>query len=229
MNCYIVRMLRILVADDHPLMRTALRQAVAVALTDARVDEVNDLTSLVARLGAEPDTDLVLLDLHMPDSRGLAGLVALRAQFPGVAVLVVSAYDDATTVRRALDYGAAGFIPKSAPPEELGAAIKTILACGRYVPPLMSARVAQTRSQADDTALAARLARLTGQQYRVLSLIAEGKLNKQIADALGIQERTVKAHTGAIFDRLGVRNRTQAGVLLQRLDLAASALDGARS
>jgi len=209
----------ILIADDHPLFRAALRSAAATAVPGAHVREAADLAAVLAALEHDPDTDLVLLDLHMSDSRGLAGLVALRTQFPGVAVLVVSAHDEPAVVRRTLDHGAAGFIPKSAPPEEIGAAIASVLGCGRWIPPRLSSAVAATRSDPDDTALAARLAALTGQQFRVLGLVAEGRLNKQIADALGIQERTVKAHVSAIFEKLGVRNRTQAGVLLRRLDL----------
>jgi DNA-binding NarL/FixJ family response regulator len=134
-------------------------------------------------------------------------------------VLVVSAHDDAVVVRRVLDHGASGFIPKSASPEDIAAAIRSVLACGRWIPSRLSPAVAGMRSNPRDTALAARLASLTGQQFRVLALVAEGRLNKQIADALGIQERTVKAHVSAIFEKLAVRNRTQAGVLLRQLDL----------
>jgi len=209
----------ILIADDHPLFRAALHSAALGAIPAARVAEAADLANALALLEREPDIDLVLLDLHMSDSRGLAGLIAIRTQFPGVAVLVVSAHDDPAVVRRTLDHGAAGFIPKSAPPEEIGAAIETVLACGRWLPPRLSSAVAATRSDPDDRELALRLATLTGQQFRVLGLVAEGRLNKQIADELHIQERTVKAHVSAIFEKLGVRNRTQAGVLLSRLDL----------
>jgi DNA-binding NarL/FixJ family response regulator len=209
----------ILVADDHPLFRAALRGAAAAAVPDAIIAEAIDLAGVLAQLDAEPDTDLVLLDLHMPGSHGLTGLAAVRAQFPGIAVLVVSAHDDAVVVRRVLDHGASGFIPKSASPEDIAAAIRSVLACGRWIPPRLSPAVAGTHSNPRDTALAARLASLTGQQFRVLALVAEGRLNKQIAAALGIQERTVKAHVSAIFEKLAVRNRTQAGVLLRQLDL----------
>jgi len=209
----------ILIADDHPLFRAALRAAATAAVADATVVEAADLATALAKLEAEPDMDLALLDLHMPDSRGLTGLAAVRAQYPGVAVLVVSAHDDAAVVRRALDHGAAGFIPKSTPPDEIGAAIRNVLACGSWIPPRLSAAVKTTRSNPQDAAMAARLMSLSAQQFRVLGLLAEGRLNKQIADALGIGERTVKAHVSAIFEKLGVRNRTQAGVLLRQLDL----------
>jgi len=217
-------MTSILIADDHPLFRAALRAAAAAAVPDAAITEAANLTAAVAILDAAPETDLAMLDLHMPDSHGLAGLAAMRAQFPGVAVLVVSGHDEAAVVRRVFDHGAAGFIPKSAPPEQIGEAIRSVLACGRWVPAQLSAAVAGAHSDPDDTALARRLTRLTGQQFRVLGLLAEGRLNKQIADTLGIQERTVKAHVSAIFEKLGVRNRTQAGVLLRQLDLSAPSL-----
>jgi DNA-binding NarL/FixJ family response regulator len=209
----------VLIADDHPLFRAALRTAITAAVPDAHVIEAENLASAFARLEQTPEIDLLLLDLHMADSRGLAGLVATRTQFPSVAVLVVSAHDDPHVIRRALDHGAAGFIPKSAAADEIAAAVRSVLACERWIPPRCSTAVAATRSDPDDTDLAARLATLTGQQFRVLELVARGLLNKQIADALGIQERTVKAHLSAIFDKLAVRNRTQAGVLLRRLDL----------
>jgi DNA-binding NarL/FixJ family response regulator len=214
---------RILIADDHPLFRAALRSAVMLAAPAARIDEAADLAGALAQLDAVAEFDLVLLDLHMRDSQGLAGLAALRAQFPTVAVLVISAYGDAAIVRRALDHGAAGYVPKSTPPEGIISAIRGVLADGSWLPPQIAGAVAQACSDPADTALASRLARLTGQQFRVLGLLAEGRLNKQIADALGIQERTVKAHVSAILDKLGVRNRTQASVLLQRLELRAEA------
>ena len=220
-------MTSILVTDDHPLFRAALRAAAAAAVPEASIGEAANLGAALGRLEANPETDLVLLDLHMPDSRGLAGLAAVRAQFPGVAVLVVSGHDDGAVVRRVLDHGAAGFIPKSASPEQIAEAIRSVLACGAWVPPRLSAALAAAPSDPDDSALARRLRSLTGQQFRVLGLLAEGRLNKQIADALSIQERTVKAHVSAIFEKLGVRNRTQAGVLLRRLDLNAPRLEPA--
>ncbi|ULU24430.1 response regulator transcription factor [Dyella terrae] len=216
-------MTRLLIADDHPLFRAALRQAANDSVEGCDVVEAADLHSVLNALAGDPDIDLVLLDLHMPGSQGLSGLATLRGQFPSVAVLVVSAHDEARTVRRALDHGAAGFIPKSATPAEIAQAIRSVLDCGRWLPSALAQAVAALPADAADVDLASRLARLTEQQYRVLSLLGEGLLNKQIADRLTIQERTVKAHVTAIFEKLGVRNRTQAGVLLRSLDLAESA------
>ncbi len=212
-------MTNLLIADDHPLFRAALRLAASEKLGDCSVREAADLPGVLDALADEPDTDLVLLDLHMPGSQGLSGLAALRGRHPGVAVLVVSAHDEPRIVRRVLDHGAAGFIPKSASPAEIGAAIRSVLDCGTWLPRGLAEAVAALPANPADTDLASRLARLTEQQSRVLALLAEGLLNKQIADRLGIQERTVKAHVTAIFEKLRVRNRTQAGILLKSLEL----------
>lgn len=215
---------RILVADDHPLFRAALRQAAASAVPDAELAEAADLDSMMSTLADAPDTDLVLLDLRMPGSRGLSGLAALRGQFPGVAVLVVSAHDEPSVVRRVLAHGAAGFVPKSADPVTMANAVRAVLEQGHWLSPEMARAVAALPVDTGDSALASRLSRLTEQQFRVLSMLAEGLLNKQIADRLNVQERTVKAHVTAIFEKLEVRNRTQAGVLLRSLDLGEAAI-----
>ncbi len=216
-------MTHLLIADDHPLYRLALAQAVRGLMADVRVDEADSLASARACLLASPDIDLVLLDLHMPDSFGLMGLAALRAEFPSVAVAMISAHDDSLTVTRAFTYGAAGFIPKRADMAELQAALKALLACETWPPRSPSSNSIPSKvagSGADqDRALSTRLASLTPQQFRVLERISQGRLNKQIADTLGISERTVKAHVSVIFEKLGVRNRTQAGLLLRRLDV----------
>lgn len=210
----------LLVADDHPLFRAALRGAARDAVDGLMVHEADSLDGVLGVLEREPDIDLVLLDLHMPGNHGLAGLAAVRAQYPHVAVVVVSANDDPRVVRRALDHGAAGYLPKSAGLDELRDAIRAVLACEQWLPASLRATVARTQSSSSDANLAARLASLSPQQFRVLTLVAQGLLNKQIADRLDVQERTVKAHLSAIFERLGVRNRTQASVVLRELELS---------
>ncbi len=204
-------MTQILIADDHPLFRQALAMSVR-AVIDADVSEAASLEAVHRNLGEHPDTDLLLLDLHMPGSHGLAGLASVRSRHPQVAVAMVSGNDDPTVMRKALAAGAQAFIPKSAPPEQLGEALRAVFACQVWLPP--GVRMIGSDPEID------KLGRLTPQQFRVLELVAGGKLNKQIADALGIQERTVKAHLQAIFEKLGVRNRTQAGVALRELALA---------
>ncbi len=219
---------RLLIADDHPLYRQALIQAVRGVLPDAEIDEASDLPTALQALNARPDTDLVLLDLHMPGSHGLMGLVNLRAEHPGVAVVMISAHDDPATIRRALAYGATGYLTKRADLATLQAGLRAVLDCEEWLPPSLRDAVAAITPSAGDRDTAARLAALSPQQFKVLARVAEGRLNKQIADELGIQERTVKAHMSAIFEKLGVRNRTQAGVLLRSLELSdpsRSALD----
>ncbi len=211
---------QLLIADDHPLFRAALRSAAAEAADDVSTCEAASLDEVLKILEARPDIDLVLLDLHMPGNHGLAGLAAIRAQYPAVAVALVSANEDPQIIRRALDHGAAAYIPKSAGLEELRDAIRTVLGCEEWLPPAVRPAVARARSAPGDADLAARLASLTPQQFRVLALVAEGLLNKQIADRLDVQERTIKAHLSAIFEKLGARNRTQASVLLRELEIS---------
>ncbi|SFN59483.1 response regulator transcription factor [Dokdonella immobilis] len=209
-------MTRILIADDHPLFRLALVQAVGHLGNDIEIIEADGLDSARSALAAQPGIDLVLLDLHMPGCHGLMGLVALRSEFPSVAVVMISANDDPQVMRRALTYGAAGFIPKRSSFSDIQAMLRAVIDCEAPLPlPLGDDSAAE-----QDQQLAARLASLSPQQLRVLGLVAEGLLNKQIADRLDIQERTVKAHMSAVFERLDVRNRTQASVLLRSLEIA---------
>lgn len=215
---------RLLIADDHPLFRAALCQAAAAVVGEHEIAEADTLAGTLDGLEQDSELELVLLDLHMPGAHGLSGLAALRGQFPGVAVLVVSAHDTPHVIRRVLDHDAAGFISKSADNNQISAAIRCVLDGGEWVPPDLAARVNAEPSEVEDRDLAARLARLTTQQFRVLGLLSEGLLNKQIADRLNIQERTVKAHATAIFEKLGVRNRTQASNLMHALDLTPPAL-----
>lgn len=212
-------MTRIVIADDHPLFRTALGHALNAALDDPELLEAADLDATLARLEEAAPVDLVLLDLHMPGSQGLAGLARLRGLHPQVAVVVVSANEDPRVIRRALDQGAAGFIPKSAGLDEIGSALEAVLDCRTWVPDHLERAIGNQAPDDDDAELAHRIGQLTPQQYKVLKQVADGQLNKQIADSLGIQERTVKAHMSEIFQRLGVRNRTQAGVAFRRLEL----------
>ncbi|MEE4638422.1 MAG: response regulator transcription factor [Wenzhouxiangella sp.] len=210
---------RVLIADDHPLFRSALVQALRGCLDDAEILQARDLPESFACLEAHEDLDLVLLDLHMPGNHGLAGLASIRCRYPAVAVVVVSANEDPQVIRRALDHGAAGFIPKSAGLDELTTALHTVLDCREYVPPHLARTVAGMIDNNHDRQLARRIAALTPQQFRVLAMVADGRLNKQIADELDIQERTVKAHMSEIFHKLDVRNRTQAGIAFRRLEL----------
>ncbi|MEZ5462907.1 response regulator [Dokdonella sp.] len=217
---------RILIADDHPLFRLALVQAVGNLGADVEVLEADSLDSARVVLGDRSDIDIVLLDLHMPGSHGLMGLVALRTEFPSVAVVMISANDDPLVMRRALTYGAAGFIPKRSSIADIQTMLRTVIACEEPLP--LSRHASEDTEAEQDRNLAKRLASLSPQQLKVLILVAEGLLNKQIADRLDIQERTVKAHMSAVFERLDVRNRTQASVLLRSLEIAdpSRSMDG---
>src|SRR4051794_28909376 len=203
---------RILIADDHPMMRAALGQALAQALPDSRLVEAASLEAVVTAIRADPALDLILLDLNMPGINGFSGLLPLRAGFPAGPGGVVSASEDGVTVSRALDCGASGFIPKSAPIERFAAAIDAVLAGDLWFP-----ADAEPVGQTEDDAIAARLASLTPQQLKVLLMLTEGRLNKQIAHEMQVTEATVKAHVTMILRKLGVASRTQAVIAARRL------------
>lgn len=203
---------RIIIADDHPLFRNALHQAVQLAVKGAHLHEVDSIDNLMQLLTSVTEVDLLLLDLKMPGASGFSGLVLLRNQYPELPVVVVSASEEPAVVQQAMRFGAMGFIPKSAPMATLVSALDTILAGDPWFPEVSSLG----DGEQDD--LAGRLASLTPQQYKVLIMLSEGKLNKQIAYELEVSEATIKAHVTAIFRKLGVKNRTQAVIALSQLD-----------
>lgn len=210
----------IIIADDHPLFRAALRQAVSQAVPDAEVVEVESIKALQAAVEQKPDADLVLLDLNMPGAHGFSGLVFMRGQYPGLPVVVVSGSEDLQVMRRSIDYGASGFIPKSAPLPEITQAIQAVLEGDMWLPEGVAGKLEQM--QAENTDFSEKLASLTPQQFRVLGMLAEGMLNKQIAYDLDVSEATIKAHITAVFRKLGVRNRTQAVIAIQQMELDPS-------
>lgn len=203
-----------MVADDHPLFRDALRQAVATVVASARVDEAGSFEELTALLERESDVDLILLDLSMPGISGFSGLIYLRAQFPAIPVVIVSASDDAGTIRRSMDFGASGFIPKRFGVETLREAIGKVMNGDVWVPADVDLSAA---ADPDMTKLRDRLVTLTPQQVRVLMMLSEGLLNKQIAYELGVSEATIKAHVSAILQKLGVESRTQAVIAAAKI------------
>ena len=213
--------MRVLIADDHPLFRAALRLALMQAVPDAEIVEAHDVDTLRAAASTPPEPELVLLDLLMPGARSFAPLTWLRNQFPGTAVMIVSANEDPEVIRQAQIFGAAGYVPKSIAQADLIAAIRTVADCGQWFPPGVTASV--RRLTGDRELLAARLNSLTPQQYRVLELVAMGRLNKQIAAELSIEETTVKAHVSAALAKLGVRNRTQASLAFREMEIPPSA------
>jgi DNA-binding NarL/FixJ family response regulator len=204
----------IVIADDHPLFRGALRQAIGSLMPHSRVIEANGMEALQSTLASEREVDLVLLDLTMPGVQGFSGLIYLRAQHPDLPVVIVSANEEPTVIRRAIEFGASGFIPKSLDVDSIGAAIQTVLSGDTWTPPDVDLSAAEDKEVAE---LVRRLATLTPQQVRVLTMLSEGLLNKQIAYELGVSEATVKAHVSAILDKLGVDSRTQAVIAASKI------------
>lgn len=214
----------IVIADDHPLFRGALRQAIASFLPAARIVEAGDLDRLGEVIREEGDVDLVLLDLAMPGAQGFSGLIYLRAQHPATPVVIVSGSEDPAVMRRAIAFGASGFIPKSLDIEKIGEALAAVLAGSVWTPPDLDMDAPE-----DDEAVetARRLATLTPQQVRVLMMLSEGLLNKQIAYELTVSEATVKAHVSAILQKLGVDSRTQAVILAAKVGAASHSASAA--
>ena len=209
----------IVIGDDHPLVQAALRDALGKAMPEVRVIECPDLDSVMTAVGRQPDDiDLVLLDLNMPGTNGFAGLFLMLAHHPTVPVAILSALQDSDTIRRALAYGASGYIPKSLSMPAMADAIRAILS-GETWPPLSAAS-----SEADEADAARRFASLSPQQLRILTMIVDGKLNKQIAGELNVSEQTVKVHVSSILRKLNVVSRTQAAVVAGRLAVGGDVL-----
>lgn len=204
---------RIIIVDDHPLFRAALRQTLAGGDPSIDVEEAGDLAGLNAALEASRDWDLVLLDLNVPGARGFSGLLLLRAQYPEVPVMIVSAVDEPGVIRSAIELGAAGYLHKSVGPPEIRRAIETVLAGEMFVP-----EAVDLTGEDVNTALMQRLGTLTPQQVRVLMMLSDGLMNKQIAYELSISEATVKAHVSAILQKLNVDSRTQAVIAASRIE-----------
>ena len=204
---------RIVIVDDHPLFREALSQTLANVVKGAAVTQAASLDELTAVLESGAEIDLVLLDLNMPGVQGFSGLMYLRAQYPQIPVVVVSASDDPKTIRRCLDLKASGFIPKSLPATAIRDALKTVLDGGIWIPRGVDLNLIEP----EHSAMAGKMAALTSQQMRVLMMLGEGLLNKQIAYKLNISEATVKAHVSAILQKLGVDSRTQAVIAVSKL------------
>jgi DNA-binding NarL/FixJ family response regulator len=211
------RMSEILIADDHPLYRDALRRALNQAAPGTSLFEASTVPELLSLVEAHPEAELLLLDLHMPGARGFSALAHLRGQHPGLPVIVVSAHEEGSVARRALAHGAAGYIPKSSSADTIVDAIRHVREGEIWLPAAMGA--SSTPLQDDEAQIAARVAELTPQQFRVLAMIAEGLLNKQIAYELGVSEATVKAHMTAIMRKLGCNNRTQVALAASQLAL----------
>ena len=197
---------RIIVADDHPLFRSALSGTLLREFPAVEIHEACDLSSLQQQVEKNDIAQLILLDLHMPGAEGFSGLVFLVAHYPHIPVMIVSAHDQADIIRRAMDHGASGFLPKSSSVEDMADAIKTVLNGGVWMPKNLTNDNSINLSEMN---FAQALATLTPQQFRVASMVSQGLLNKQIAYELSVTEATIKAHMTEIFRKLGLHSRTQ--------------------
>ncbi len=206
----------VLIADDHPLFRAALKQAVGHSFAQQAILEAEDVQQLNAMIENNPQLELVFLDLHMPGNEGFTTLMMLRNHYPDLTVIMVSSDDGADVIHQALDFGAAGFIPKSSNLETIQQAIEVVLDGESWMPTGTDTPIDDEKAKQRQV-LGEQLSQLTPQQYKVLSMIADGQLNKQIAYDLDIKETTVKKHVSAILLKLGVNNRTMAGLAFQQL------------
>lgn len=209
-----LQMANIIIADDHPLFRTALKGTLLAHIPRANITEVGDLVSLQASVETHSDIDLILLDLHMPGAEGFSSIIFLTAHYPHIPIIVISAHEESDIIRRAIDHGANGFLPKSSSVEDIYQAIDEVLKGGIWIPE----NVSEQQSIADDEQNAAdAIASLTPKQFRVGAMVSQGLLNKQIAYELSVTEATVKAHMTEIFRKLGVHSRTQVVMIFGQL------------
>lgn len=205
---------KIIIADDHPLFRTALKGTLLSYMPDATIVEAGDLASLQSCVEGNESADLILLDLHMPGAEGFSSIIFLNSNFPNIPIIVISAHEESDIIRRSIDHGANGFLPKSSSVESIYEAMDEVLKGGIWVP----SHVSDEQGIADEELNAAdAIASLTPKQFRVASMVSQGLLNKQIAYELSVTEATVKAHMTEIFRKLGIHSRTQVVMIFGQL------------
>ena len=207
---------KIIIADDHPLFRQALLDTLKPKLNHSNWLEAQTIAELEDLLQENSDSDLLLLDLNIPGAHGFSTLIHVKNHFPQIPVVIISAHEDNITICKAMSYGAAGFVPKSTPVNDIFSAITAVLSGDIWLPELFQS----SKDDHENCDIASRVASLTQQQYRILMMFAQGLLNKQIAYDLHVSEATIKAHATAIFRKLDVRNRTQAVIAIAQLDLS---------
>lgn len=220
-------MAKFLVVDDHPLFLEALQRAIAVGYSDAHIVTATSISSAKEALADDAQFDLILLDLSMPGTRGFDGLLEIRTLYPKLPVVVVSGLEDPRIIHEVMTYGAAGFIPKSVRLNELAEAIHSVMSGSVSLPKNYRPPQAVDPSRSRD--LAQRLASLTPQQLRVLLMLRQGMLNKQIAYELEVGETTVKAHVSEILRKLNVASRTQAVIEAAKIDFDTILAERAKS
>ena len=207
--------MKLVVADDHPLFRSALLHILKKAKPGCDINEVGTLSELMVLLKHDDDVDLLLLDLHIPEAFGFTGLIQVLENYEQIPVLVVSGNDNPDVIHKAMRLGASGFMIKSASNDDIVNAVDAVLAGDNWLPVGLPA----AGPEADEELPAERIAALTPQQLRVLTMVSEGLYNKQIADELNVTDATVRAHVTEIFRKLGVTNRTQAVILFNRFQV----------
>ena len=206
--------MKLAIADDHPLFRTALIQAAKKSLPESEIIEAASFEHLLKAIGEHPEIELIFLDLNMPGNQGFSGLTAVRNTYPDIQVVMVSATEEPGVINKAINLGASGYIPKSASLDEISDAIDAVLDGETWLPSNIHLA---NHDDSEEKLIAEKLSKLTPAQYRVLDMIADGLLNKQIAYEMNIQEPTVKNHVSAILQKLAVNNRTQASTLFQKI------------
>ncbi|WP_018412239.1 response regulator [Methyloversatilis thermotolerans] len=224
--------MKILIVDDHPLIREALRHVLPGLAADIRLLDAPDCESGLKLADQHPDLDLALLDLTLPGSSGMSALQTFRGAHPALPIVVLSGFDDASTVLAALDEGAMGFIPKSSSNEVLLGALRLVLSGGIYVPrQAIVGELGMGSPRVEDSSRKSQTASdigLTERQAEVLTLMVQGKPNKEICRELNLAEGTVKVHITAILKALGASNRTQAVLAVSRIGLKLGTTGGSR-
>lgn len=217
--------MKILHIDDHVLFMEGMSYALQTMAVDVTVIQTTNCQEALEVVLAQDGFDLALLDLHMPGMHGHVCLKAFCEAHPHLPVVVLSASEDVTDVRLALDQGASGFIPKSSSTQVMIGALQLVLAGGIYIPPLMLAGVANSSHATENTPVEFIKTpaghKLTDRQHTVLMLLTQGKVNKVIARELGISEGTVKIHLATIYGVLNVSNRMEAVLAAQQMGLIA--------
>jgi len=212
--------LNLLVIDDHPLVQQGVASALEGLGLDVRIVSARGSEQGLSAAAANPDLDAVLMDVAAPGANGFAMIGEMRKRFTELPVIVLSALDDPANVKRALDLGAAGFIPKSSPTDVLIKVLQQVLKGNAAVEPNSAAVSKHLNGSSHPPGEGAPDATLlTLRQLQVLSRVCQGKTNKQVASELGLSEKTVKAHVTAIFKILGVVNRTQAVLVARRMGM----------
>jgi DNA-binding NarL/FixJ family response regulator len=208
---------KIIIADDHPLFRQALLIMLKSHFPETQLLEAETIPELEQLLLTQHDAELLLLDLDIPGAQGFNTLIHIRNIYPEMAVVIISGFEDVDTINKAMNFGAAGFIPKSTPVSDMVVAINDVYSGKLWTPTGEFNHCEHTATDAEQ-----RIASLTPQQHKILMMFADGLLNKQIAFDLGLSESTIKSHASTIFLKLGVRNRTQAVILLSELQIVHS-------